>query len=227
MKSKSVKIIQPAGIGDILYCQKIARRLCWNYGRVYWPLAPQLSYIPQYINYPDNLYFCEPPLEMECDVLDLQSAFKHRDANGGGIMQAKYAMAGVDGADWQDSVDLKYKDEECIDLIIALGVSPNERYALVCHTYGTPPQTFRAEFEPQTALRIVEIVPVKKYTPFDWGLLIANATEIYFVDTCFTYLAELLSLQAKKLCLYPRSQHHDKITTKGLWKKPWQYMEEK
>ena len=49
---------QPAGIGDILFCQKIAKVIQENteYKSVVWPVAPVYSYLEEYMG-DDDLHF--------------------------------------------------------------------------------------------------------------------------------------------------------------------------
>ena len=53
-----ITIKQPAGIGDIFYCLKIAKRLLQDNKtkKVIWPVSPVYSYIKDYIKFP-NLEF--------------------------------------------------------------------------------------------------------------------------------------------------------------------------
>ena len=55
---KTVLIKQPAGIGDILFCQKIAKVIQENteYKSVVWPVAPVYSYLEEYMG-DDDLHF--------------------------------------------------------------------------------------------------------------------------------------------------------------------------
>ena len=55
---KTALIRQPAGMGDILFCQKIARLLLdkKRVDRVIWPVIKEYEYIKDYVQYP-NLTF--------------------------------------------------------------------------------------------------------------------------------------------------------------------------
>ena len=44
-------IRQPAGLGDILFCQKIAKRIIEKYNLdIIWPVIPQFEWISQYLS---------------------------------------------------------------------------------------------------------------------------------------------------------------------------------
>ena len=47
-------IKQPAGIGDIFFCQKIARYMMHHGYQVVWPLMPSISWVKDYIH---DIYF--------------------------------------------------------------------------------------------------------------------------------------------------------------------------
>ena len=46
---KPCLIKQPAGIGDIFFCQKIARYMMYHGYDVIWPVLPSISWIKDYI----------------------------------------------------------------------------------------------------------------------------------------------------------------------------------
>ena len=58
---KPCLIRQPAGIGDILFTQKIAKRLLetGRCSKVIWPVIEQYNYVQQYIGTPDISYIDE------------------------------------------------------------------------------------------------------------------------------------------------------------------------
>ena len=57
MKNKICLINQPAGLGDILLCQKIANHVIELGYKVIWPVVDQYNYISEYIINP-NIEFC-------------------------------------------------------------------------------------------------------------------------------------------------------------------------
>lgn len=218
----TLTIIQPAGLGDIIVCQKIAYEMCKRYDRVCWPIDPQYSYFGDYVEHSPNLFF-EPNPDYG-DKLDLQGA-GHLYKPELGIMQAKYELAGVEMDGWQDYVKLKRNTEREKELFKNVGM-PSEPYAVVCDTYATPPRTFKAVVRPATQLNIIVIIKkIEGDNPFDWCGVLEQAAELHLVDSVFCYLAELIPTKAEVMCIYPRSQHTKTILTKGVWKKPWRYME--
>lgn len=221
-------IKQNAGLGDIIAVQKIVHLACQKYDKVYFPVIPQYSYVKDYLAHPDNLIFEDS--QDYCETLDLQNGareFLHL-----GLMQAKYALAGVDMEYWHDYVTIKrdLKREEKINKAFGdmFKIYGRDKYILVADTYATPPQTFKAKVQvlvPPDVLPAFYISKMDGDNPFDWLGLISNATELHLVDSVFVYLAELVPTVARRLCIYPRSQHHKTVITKGLWKKDWDYIE--
>jgi hypothetical protein len=209
-----VVIRQPAGLGDILFCQKIAYEIEAHDQRVIWPVIPQYSWIGDYL----PLY--EYPVDYKMQRNDTEMIL-NQALPGFGIMQAKYEIAGVDMKDWQKYIHIERNHEKERVLFSA---APPE-YNLVCMNFASPPQVQRAPFIPLNDLPTIDIRIIEGFTPFDWMTLIQHATELHFVDTCFTYLCELMPLAARRMCLYPRIGSDSTIQTKGLWSKPWEYME--
>ena len=83
-----VTIYQPAGLGDILFCQKIAYKLI-EYGyTVYWPMH-KYSWISQYIK-KDRLIWSNPTEPSES--LALQHSIESNHPYD--IMTCKYNMIG-------------------------------------------------------------------------------------------------------------------------------------
>lgn len=222
-----IVIRQPAGLGDILFCQKIAWTHKAQGNRVIWPVIPQYSFIGNYL--PDYefpvIYYTQP------EDVELQVRLTGPGVNGTGVMQSKYEALNMEWRDWKKFVNLKRNME--IEESLAYSfvdiedfpICENE-YALVCKSFASPPETLIAPIEIKTELPIIEISPVDGFTPFDWCLLIENATELHLVDTCFTYLCELVNLKARRMCLYPRLGYEAKIRTKELWSVKWEFMDD-
>ena len=52
---KPCLIKQPAGIGDIFFCQKIARYMAYHGYQIIWPISPDIIWIRDYIK---GILFC-------------------------------------------------------------------------------------------------------------------------------------------------------------------------
>jgi hypothetical protein len=209
----NIKIIQPAGLGDILFCQKIAKTYISLGHTVYWPIIPQYSWIKNYIEF-GNLFW----EDKDCDlIIDLQSAGRVYPSVP--IMNAKYKMVNMDYSDWKDYMVFNRNEIKENDLYNRVVIKAP--YCLVCDTFASPPGTIKRPIPPHPTLFNVNLDFIDGFTPFDWCKIIENAKELHLVDTCFIYLAEKINLKAKEMYLYSREGI---FYTDHLWKKPWKYI---
>lgn len=204
-------IRQPAGLGDVLFCQKIAKTLIKDGHTVNWPLLPQLDYVKEYIDVP-GLNFSEALCERE---LDLQTADRRFP---GCVIRAKYSLAGIDWRDWADFLTFKRNSEKENELFQKLGCEGKE-YAFLNRNYGTPPHFAKKSFDFSTERPIVESSFLEGYTPFDWCKVLENASEIYTVDTSFMILMEKLNLKSENNYVWGRLGHFTHV--EGLFKTKW------
>lgn len=212
-----VLINQPAGLGDIIFCQKIAVLEMQKGNSVYWPLLPQLSYIKDYIKNGIIWENCEKPDR----VIDLENASKIlHETSKDKIMSSKYEYAGFTMPDWCDYFQYCENEEK----INSEEINPKGRYAVVLNTFGTPPGIYRRPIEINISLPKYNVFILDGFTPFDYRKTFENAEEIHIVDTCFTLLCEKWDTsKIKKMCLYPRIGFETKIITKNILKKPWMF----
>ena len=210
----NIKFEQPAGIGDILFCLKIAKELI-NQGHViYWPVISQYLWIKDYIIV-DNLFWED--IKDPDGTLDLQSAGKTFPQMS--FMDAKYALVEMDFNDWQKYASFK-RNEEKEEILYSMMVKENP-YCLICDTYASPPSmVVRTDIYSKDLFEVRTKI-IGTFTPFDWCKIIEDAEELRLVDTCFTHIVELLSVKAKKRILYSRDGN---FYTKSLWKKSWEYV---
>lgn len=213
MSKKQVLINQPAGLGDILFCQKIAKKLVESGSDVFWPIAPQLSYINDYLDSPGITYSAG----QTDNTLNLQDADR---IFGGCVIRAKYSLAGESSEDWQDYLSFnrnKDKEEELFNL---LGCEKQE-YAFVNRKYGTLPNYAVKNFKFHTDLPIIESEIIERFTPFDWCKVWENAKEIYTVDTSIMVIMEKLNLKSESNNVWGRLDHFTHV--EGLFRQKWNY----
>jgi hypothetical protein len=230
-------IRQPVGIGDILFCKKIG--IIYNSlgFKVYWPIAKTIEdiipyietslieYIPEDQPFPSSdLYhrlrpINQPETKTDFMYLPLQFATDYKD---GLIMETKYKLADVDYFDWVSYMSLKRnKEKEKTLYHNILGLKEDEDYVLVNWTYGSYPNSVRRPFPIDTGnKKVVEITNKEGFSVFDWCTVIENAGTIHMMDTCFSIIAEALTLKTKELFLYGRYPNSYKETV-YLFKNPW------
>ena len=104
---KPCVIKQPAGIGDIFFCQKIARYMAHHGYQIIWPLKPEIAWIGDYIK---GILFCTTEDEFPMkDIYDQATGYVIEDTgafistatadithNDSRIMSSKYTMLGMD-----------------------------------------------------------------------------------------------------------------------------------
>ena len=214
----NILLKQAAGIGDIIFCQKIAKILQEQGNKVYWPVLPQLSYIKDYIRC-DGLAK-EPGSEYQ--LLDLDRA---HDLIGGSLLTSKYRMVNLEWQDWQEHVILErnYKKEKTLFDVLNL---QNKKFILVNNTFGTPPNIQKYEipvYNPEN-LHIVYMDLIEGFNVFDWALVLERAKKIYTIDTSINYITEFLNLEADTLEIYSRYKPSNFSHIEGLWTRvDWKY----
>lgn len=199
MLMRDMTIIQPAGFGDILFCLKIGKHFIDQGYQVNWPVIPQYkSAIDCFENWGIN--FCEALIAQD-KTLNLQnSSHIHRDKR---IMEAKYAMTGIDWQGWQDCVKIK--------VLPAQDYTGHKKYAFICDTFASPPleQRIKIPFTDNQGIPTINPQSVKADNPMVYVQALQNATVIHTVDTMWTYLMEVLPLQATDIFIYSRNYGQD------------------
>ena len=103
---KPCLIKQPAGIGDIFFCQKIARYMMHHGYDVIWPVLPSISWIKDYIKDIDfptvedefpmkEIYDQGAGYVIEKNGAFISTATADMTHNDGKIMTSKYSMLGM------------------------------------------------------------------------------------------------------------------------------------
>lgn len=249
--SKVCVIKQPAGIGDILYCSKIAYHYRDLGYEIVWPVSPANMYLNDYskdlefvdsttdFNHKDiytnnvagkveNDKYLYLPLYLAVNYLRLPSSF---------IMSAKYRVSKVDGGDWYNYMKIERNLAKEYALFKKLGLSEGEEYALVNRNYypwegyhqtiaatGDFPATKDkvGNFRIKTNIKIVNMSRVDGYTVLDWMLVLGCATEVWTMDTCIILLMEVINLkEGVKLNMFVRGRTVKSVD--HLCSKPWNF----
>lgn len=224
-----ITIHQPQGLGDILFCQKIAYKLI-EYGyKVYWPMT-KYSWLSDYIHKSGLLWSNQSE---HTENLILQHSIESNHPYD--IMTCKYDMIGktlnhlnqdlhsIDWSDWSNYLIIDRKKEKEDNLFYnILGLKDGEEYTLVNKMYGVNQYNHEVGKEIiNKDLKIVELNFIDGYTLFDWCKVIENANEIHTVDTSINYLIETLTLKTNNLFLHPRHLDHTYKCLNQLFKTQW------
>lgn len=228
--TKVCLIRQHAGLGDILFCLKIARSMTERGYRVVWPVISQYSFISDYIKI-KNLFF-----------VDENKPFPYKHVYNSGIIniieqddfvyiplqtadvvfpnipinESKYRLVGLDFRGWEEAVDIhrnQKKEEELYYNVCNL--KDDEDYIFFNSLYGSPPHSKKLKnmekvyLEKDCFNKIAELEFVDGYNPFDWSLVLENSRSIYTVDTCFIAIMEKLNIKTNNLYMYSRREYDD------------------
>lgn len=215
-------IKQLAGLGDIFFTQKIAHNYLKLYDKIYWPVIEHYKYIREYIKHP-NIIFDSPPSMDNIHILDLQNAGSiYTDIS---FMDAKYKLVDVPFYDWKDYFNFERNIEREEKVWERYGDA--RPYNLICNKFASPPHEQNINIKPNNGL--INIYIEYGFTPFDWCGMIEKAENLFFVDTCFTYIIEKLNIKDRTgMYLYSRNFNKNEsptyIATKHLFNKPWKYI---
>ena len=209
---KKICIIrQPAGLGDILFCQKIGIKIREKFNiPVIWPVIKEYTYLNNYLA--NNIWF--PCIEDNFpyknifntkEVIDNENLLfvPLQDADqilSNKILECKYAIIDLKYNDWKNYIHLRRnlsKEDYLYSNI--LNLKENEKYGLVLKKYGSLPNFKESQFKYTTKLRIIEMDIFEGISLFDWSKVIENAEEIYTIDTAIILLNEILNLKATKI----------------------------
>lgn len=201
---KPCLIKQPAGIGDIFFCQKIAKLMIENGYDVIWPLRPDIYWIKDYIkgiDFPttdDNFIGKDiyergagAVIEENGAFISLATAdFTHND---GRIMSSKYSMLGLDHSDWKDYFKFDRKLEKENDLYYnVLGLKDDSEFVFINNLYNENRNCELLSSE-NYDLPAVELQYIEGFTLFDWCKVFEKAKSVYTINTSLNYIIDVLN----------------------------------
>ena len=218
-------IEQTHGIGDLLFVQKLIDKVLSDGWEVVIPVIPEYRFLQQYIKKENLRIYNMWTLPFMCVeyTLPLQDSGTYYPNMH--QLLAKYEMLRMNYDNWQDHIVFERFPEKEQSLMYRLHLE-NKKYNLIVNTFQSPQDPKTINIEVNNGIENINIFVSTEYTPFDWCGIIENATNLYFVDTCFTFIAEKLNLKAENMYLYSRTHGkggvHSSTNTIHLFKKPWQ-----
>jgi len=243
-------IRQPAGLGDILFTYKIAKKIIESNKAdiVYWPVITEYAYLNEYLidekiifvdvntNFPfksiydedtRNIVNTEDLLYVPLQRADQIVPFNPETCNY--FMYCKYELIGLDYSDWYAFVNItrNIKNEQ---RLLEYFNYPSD-YTLVNKTVGAPPNDRKITTIPDL-INSIEMKIKPTFNFFDWCVLFKNAKEIHTVETSLCYLLTLFS--CKNVTVYSRHMpgdvfyqiHKDFKYIKNIYPKTWKYISE-
>lgn len=230
--SKTCLIRQPAGLGDIIFCQKIAKHFRDMGYEIIWPVIKEYYWVKNYIegiSFPlisddftgKQIYTSGYPISAENFLfLPLQDA--DRIYPFVPIIDAKYVMAGISHENWQNFFSIHRDAQKENDLYIKLNPG-NDPYIFVNKNYGSPPDSKTIDFNSTSDIKVIEMQFYDSFSPFDWLKILENAREIHTVDTCLSCIIESTPTVNCSLFLYSRYVPKSFRQTKHLYVRNWNW----
>jgi hypothetical protein len=238
--SKICKINQPIGLGDILFCQKIAHRAINEFGceKVLWPVSNVYNYIGDYIinhgvdfsvgsiNLGEQIINEDDVLYIPLETSDRQTSVDNPRAHG----HIKYKFFyDTDWSDWKNYFEIKRNFEREKNLMEKLSVDINNPYNFINPHFGTPPQNLtNKNIKPKNDYRNIYMDIIPDVNIFDWIGIIENAAEIHTMETSLYYILEKLGID-KNVFIYSKykfqlGQNDDYSYMKPHCSPKWNYV---
>jgi hypothetical protein len=225
MIKNKIIINQPAGLGDIFFCQKIAETFLYNEYEVIWPVNSAINWIGEYLINSSTIKYInkeEYKPEQNDIVINLDGA---QNITGGLIMPSKYDILNIEWEDWVDYFNFKRNKEKEDNLYYdILKLQDNENYTFINKYYGTPPHYLEYNIKENYEGKIVNLEMLDNFTIFDWCKVIENANRISIVDTSLNYIIEKINIKSKEMLCYCRHGEFTYNQILFLFKKPWKYL---
>ncbi len=239
---KPYVIRQPAGLGDIFMCLKIAKVLQEKGHDIIWPILPNYLYLNDYLNIDFKFISINDNFLGKIDFIHTKN-IRETDEYiylpleiashivGEPVMNAKYRLINISMDNYLDYFSFKRNLEREENLYKnTLRLMDISKYKVTNRNYVSLPyvRTFQKPFIETEEITYEIPMFIDNYNHvFDWCLTIENATEFHTVGTSITFIAEKLDLKAKKLFMYkrPEAQVHSFRIEKSLFKKPWIFVE--
>jgi len=216
---KTCLINQPAGLGDIFFCQKIGYHYQKQGFEIIWPVKPVYSYLPEYLK--NFIYPVEDISSFKniTSYLSLDGCTK----NANEIMREKYKVAQVkEYQDWADyfTFERNFKREQKI--LEHFDIKEGEKFNLINYNFASPPNVEKIDIKIKNNHRDIYMNFLGFDNIFDWCGIIEKAEEIHTVNTSICYMIEKLKT-TDKLFMYQRKYMKNWDYIDGIYKRPWSY----
>ncbi len=247
-------INQYGGLGDIIFCYKIAHSLIERglVDIVTWPVPPRYLCLNYYLKN-EKIIFCEDDnskpqvvdgtgIAAQCEIFSRQEVIEtedylylpltHHTKNGDNQfdMCEKYSFIGLDYNGRQSSINLRRNRNREEKLIDFLGIEPSEDLTLVNLNLGTPPDYCSRHPDIEIdAENLLYIEYLDFDFVFDWIPYILKCKKFYTVETSFSHLADLLGKESVTILprFDPSTGNHSKSLDycKKYYNKKWNFIE--
>lgn len=234
-------INQPAGLGDIIFCQKIADYFINKGYEIIWPVIEEyceivnkhiprkeINFCMESDDFPYKEYFNQNlirPDKINQNDIYLPIRYADRIFPSMPIMRTKFKIFNIDCGDWANYFFMKRDYEKENDLFYnILGLRDDEKFAVLNRNYGTKTTgSLIKQFQVKTKNKIIDMKFIDGYSIFDWCKTLEKSSEIYSVDTSLFYIVEKLNLDGVDLHAYSRNSPPSYYHIEGLFSAPWKY----
>lgn len=234
-------INQPAGLGDILFCQKIGKLLDYN---VIWPTSPQYDYISSYIpseikhvpysSLSDGIKTIFNSSEYNITNINIDGeeyvyiplTHSHISFPNTSVMESKYKFLNIDYDNWGEYFDIIRDSIRENTLINHLNIDLKSDYNLINLNFGTYPEfvKYNKHVKIENEYKNISMDFLGFDRLFDWIPIIENAQEIHTVNTSLVYIIEKLNIKGK-LFMYNRNEPtFDRWYSKNMYRADWKYI---
>jgi hypothetical protein len=234
-------IYQPAGIGDIFFCQAIAKHYVRLGYKVIYPIKSNLMYLKDYLAFEGITYVDESSQfpykdrysQFNTTILNGDFLYINLDQSHGvvgsedGFMLSKYKLVNLDYKTWVNEFSfIRNKEREEKLFYDILGLKDGDKYILTNTKFGTPPNFVTLDIPiPTSEYKIVDMEFIEGTNLMDWCKALENASGIITVDTSIQYILEKLELNYDFFDCYPRDggkgSHLNNII--NIFNIPWEY----
>lgn len=218
---KTITINQPAGLGDIIWIQPILQMFVDKGFTIIYPIIDRYlematKYLPRegvtYVSIESEFHFKDcfdnPNVIHNNNGYYLPLTYSHRHFPASSLMMSKYLMTQTPLQDWRRFIP-RIRDKQR-EISLWEKINPNnEEFILTNKYFGTPPQTKEREINlTNHSFKIIDIdyrdQDLIEFHPFDWVYVIEKAKEIHFVQTAFSFIADLYASPTAVMHLYDR-----------------------
>jgi len=219
-QNKKCLIFQPAGIGDIMFCQYICKQYVQKGYNVIYPLKSSLMYLKEYISNPgvtfidiESNFEGKQYLNKSIDSIFTDDfVFLNLDQSQRQIntdettMHSKYSLVNLDFKKWADGFELiRNKEREDWLYYDLLKLKDDSIYSVKNNKYGTPPDTHYFPLpELESDIDLQDMPFIEGTNIMDWCKVLENAKGIVTVDTCILYIMTKLKVKYEYYYLFCR-----------------------
>jgi hypothetical protein len=209
-----VLILQPFGLGDVIFCQTLAHSFLEQGLKVEWPVEnhyiddltfayPQIDFTPKSMYRQSVFDIKEKIMTNEYYIAPIRWSDRYMNVDYSQVMRAKYDMYDLDYTTWKTHAmwQRDYEREEV--LRVYMGVDDGEPYNLINNQFGGKGKLKIDIPRVENRYKDVNMEIIKGFSLFDWLPIILGAEEIHTVSTSLLYVLELIEYE-KPIHLYVR-----------------------